>query len=177
MDTLMTTVCVVAFFGFLRSAEFTCKTSLDPFVNLCLNDVQFYNDHAVLFLKQSKIDPFRKGVAIKLFKNHTNLCPFEQLKSYLYARNIIFDPKVHIPLFITENGSALNRCNFFTMLREIIKRTNHADSHITGHSFRIGVATSAAKARIEDNLIKSLPILRCDILEHQTLLLNMLNGQ
>lgn len=156
MDTLMTTVCVVAFFGFLRCAEFTCKTSFDPFVNLCLNDVQFYNDHAVLFLKQSKTDPFRKGVAIKLFKNHTKLCPFEQLKSYSYARNIIFDPKVHIPLFITENGSALNRCNFLSMLKEIVKRTNHADSHITGHSFRIGAATSAAKARIEDHLIKSL---------------------
>lgn len=146
-------------------------------MNLCINDVQFYNDHAGFFLKQSKTDPFRKGVAIKLFKYNTNLCPFEQLKNYLSARNIIFDPKVHTPLLITENGSALNRCNFFTMLREIIKRTNHADSHITGHSFRIGVATSAAKARIEDNLIKSLPILRCDILEHQTLLLNMLNGQ
>jgi hypothetical protein len=42
------------------------------------------------------------------------------------------------------------------MLRELLKRTQHTNSYITGHSFRIGAATSAAKARIEDHLIKSL---------------------
>lgn len=156
MDMLMTTVCVVAFFGFLRCAEFTCTTSFDPYVNLCITDVQFYNDHAVLFLKQSKTDPFRKGVAIKLFKNHTNLCPLEHLKSYVSARNVLFDPNVHIPLFIMDNGRALTRCDFLTMLRTLLQRTTHSDSHITGHSFRIGAATSAATARIEDHLIKSL---------------------
>ena len=61
---------------------------------------------------------------------------------------------MHIPLFLLENGSAIHRRNFLTTFREI--RTNHADSHITGHSMRVGVATSAAKARIEDHLIKSL---------------------
>lgn len=72
---------------------------------------------------------------------------------------------MHIPLFLTENGSAFHICNFLTTFREI--RTNHADTHITGQSMRVDVATSAAKARIEYNLIKSLisglPILTCDI--------------
>ncbi|XP_061183870.1 uncharacterized protein LOC133192043 [Saccostrea echinata] len=134
-DTLMTTVCVVAFFGFLRCAEFTCKAAFNPHVNLCVSDVQFYNDHVVLFLKQSKTYPFRKGLGIKLFKNNSVLCPFEQLKNYLSTRNALFDPKMHLPLFIMENGSALSRCNFLTMLRDLLKRSNHGDSYITGLSF------------------------------------------
>lgn len=68
------------------------------------------------------------------------------------------------------------------MLREIIKRTNHADSHITGHSFRIGAATSAAKARIEDHLIQSLGRWTSDsyvryIRTPDSALLNTLNSQ
>ena len=74
MDTLMTTVCVVAYFGFLRCAEFTTKSSFDPSVNLCVSDLLFQDDHVILFLKQSKTDPFRKGLGIKLFKNNSCSC-------------------------------------------------------------------------------------------------------
>lgn len=52
----MTTVCEVAFFSFLRCADFIHKCCA------------IYNDHSVPFLKQSKTDPFREKVVIKLFK-------------------------------------------------------------------------------------------------------------
>jgi len=38
LSTLMT-ACIVAFFGFLRCGEFTCKQTLDPSSNLTVNDI------------------------------------------------------------------------------------------------------------------------------------------
>ena len=155
-DLLMSTVCVVAFFGFLRCAEFTCKSSFDPDCNLCLNDLKIYENYAILTLKQSKTDPFRKGIDVKLFQTYASLCPVQQCTAYLSKRNTIFSSAPHDPLFIMENGKPLTRSDFLTMLNELLTRTDHADSGISGHSFRIGAATSAAEARIEDHLIKSM---------------------
>lgn len=74
----------------------------------------------------------------------------------MYVRNIIFDLKVYIFLFIIENGSVFNRCNFLFMLKEIVKRINYVDSYIIGYLFRIGVVIFVVKARIEDYFIKFL---------------------
>ncbi|XP_078332529.1 uncharacterized protein LOC111130663 isoform X2 [Crassostrea virginica] len=155
-DLLISTVCVVAFFGFLRCAEFTCKSSFDPESNLCLSDLMVHKDHAVLTLKQSKTDPFRRGIGIKLFRNNATLCPLKQLASYLCLRNRNFNNNPQDPLFVMENGNALTRSYFLAMLKDLLNRSGHADSGITGHSFRIGAATSAATARIEDHLIKCM---------------------
>lgn len=155
-DLLISTVCVVAFFGFLRCAEFTCKSSFDPESNLCLSDLKVHKDHAVLTLKQSKTDPFRRGIGIKLFRNNATLCPLKQLASYSCLRNRNFNNNPQDPLFVMENGNALTRSYFLAMLKDLLNRSGHADSGITGHSFRIGAATSAATARIEDHLIKCM---------------------
>lgn len=155
-DILMSTVCVVAFFGFLRCAEFTCKSSFDPECNLCFSDLAMHDNHAVLTLKQSKTDPFRKGIDIKLFRTKSTVCPIQQLSTYLSMRNSTFACKSNDPLFIMENGNALTRSRFLEMLKQLLHCAGHSESGITGHSFRIGAATSAAKARIEDHLIKSM---------------------
>jgi hypothetical protein len=44
------------FFGFLRCGEFTVRNAsdFDVTVNLCISDVLFYDDYAVLKLKESK---------------------------------------------------------------------------------------------------------------------------
>jgi hypothetical protein len=37
----------------------------DPAVNLCAGDISFFTDYVILRLKESKTDPFRKGIDIK----------------------------------------------------------------------------------------------------------------
>lgn len=148
--------CVVAFFGFPRCAEFTCKSSFDPECNLCFSDLAMHDNHAVLTLKQSKTDPFRKGIDIKLFRTKSTVRPIQQFSAYLPMRNSTFACKPNDPLFIMENGNALTRSRFLEMLKQLLQCAGHTESGITGHSFRTGAATSAAKARIEDHLIKSI---------------------
>lgn len=99
-DLLMTTVCIVAFFGFPRYAEFTCK-SFEPSVNLCLSDIHFGEQDVILKLKQSKTDPFRKGIDIKLFSNKSELCPFQQLQNYLQIRNRKFNNSMYVSTTIS----------------------------------------------------------------------------
>lgn len=153
-DILMSTVCVVAFLDSsdVRSSpanhhltpNATCVSVISP----CMITMQF--------LKQSKTDPFRKGIDIKLFRTKSTACPIQQLSAYLPMRNSTFACKPNDPLFIMENGNALTRSRFLEMLKQLLHRAGHAESGITGHSFRIGAATSATKARIEDHLIKSM---------------------
>ncbi len=64
--------CCLAFFGFLRSSEFTVpsQTGYDPcvhlsFADIALNSIQ--NPSLIqVTIKQSKTDPFRKGVTLSL---------------------------------------------------------------------------------------------------------------
>jgi hypothetical protein len=157
-DILMETVCVVAFFGFLRCAEFTCNKTFDATSNLCLGDISFQDTHVILKLKQSKTDPFRKGVDIKLFCMGSGICPTCLLARYLKLRKNLF-PMASAQVdscFLTEEGRPLTRAQFLTYLKQVLKSAGHDDSKYTGHSFRIGAATSAATAHIEDHMIKTL---------------------
>ena len=56
-DLVLQTACVVAFFGFLRCREFTCKTNFDSNIHLCIGNIDFVSHDCVkLFLKTSKTD-------------------------------------------------------------------------------------------------------------------------
>ena len=59
------------------------------------------------------------------------------------------------PLFLRENGLPLTRDVFITWLRNNIARLGLKGNY-SGHSFRIGAATTAAAAGIPDHLIKTL---------------------
>lgn len=157
-NLMMETVCVIAFFGFLRCAEFTCYVTFDPSSNLCLGDVGFHDTHVILKLKQSKTDPFRKGVDIKLFCVAGRPCPTCLLSEYIRVRNLAFPSRCSgaDSLFLNSQGSPLTRPVFLSLLKQALSAAGFTDSRYTGHSFRIGAATSAAAARIEDHLIKTM---------------------
>ena len=53
-------------------------------------------------LKQSKTDPFRKGICLFLGKTATNLCPVAAMLNYLVVRG-----SQDGPLFIFKDGSFL----------------------------------------------------------------------
>jgi len=61
------------------------------------------------------------------------------------------------PLFVDFNeNSALTRDKFINNFRHILCLCGFDDSKYCGHSFRIGAATSAAKAGVKDHMIQTL---------------------
>ena len=157
-DVLLHAVIVVAFFGFLRCGEFTTNTvQFNPEVNLCMEDVSFdSSEHVFLRLKSSKTDQFRKGVIVTLCTND-NFCPVGALNEYIAVRRHR-NPNVQPcdPLFVSEDGRPLTRSCFLHYLRQLLSRVGLDSSKYSGHSFRIGAASSAAQRGIQDHMIKTL---------------------
>jgi hypothetical protein len=120
-----------------------------------MSDIQIHKDVVHLRLKISKTDPFRKGILIKLFKNSSNTCPHKACSNYLKLR-LQHNPAPHDPLFITKTGMPLSRNYFISLFRDTLMKIGIDPQAFSGHSFRIGAATSAAAAHIEDHLIKVL---------------------
>ncbi|CAG2204547.1 unnamed protein product [Mytilus edulis] len=156
-DLMLRTACIVAFYGFLRCGEFTVSkaSQFDPHINLCIEDVVFHSDLVVLKLKQSKTDPFRKGINIQLHKLGQLICPYTILLEYIQIRKEFSPTNQTDPLFITIDKKPLERQYFITCIKKVLDICGFNSSHYNGHSFRIGAATSAGKAKIEDHLIKT----------------------
>lgn len=158
VNLLMETVCVVAFFAFMRCAEFTCTRTFDPAANLCMGDIKFCTSHVDIRLKQSKADPFRKGIHIKLFCMRDRTCPYCLLMRYFSVRKSLFPSSSSdsTSFFVDSLGQPLTRTEFLSLLKQTLQAAGLSDTAYTGHSFRIGAATSAATANIEDHMIKTM---------------------
>ena len=96
----------MAFFGFLRVGEFTipAQDAYDKASHLSLSDISVdKRDNPRLLrviIKQSKTDPFCRGVNIYLGATDGPICPIVGI--LLAARG-----KQESPLFITEDGRGL----------------------------------------------------------------------
>ena len=102
-------------------------------------------------IKQSKTDPFRKGIDIFIGRTGSGLCPASALLDYVRIRGS--SPG---PLFIFADGRLLMRQRFVVRVREGLQKAGVDHSQYCGHSFRIGAATTAASKGIEDCIIKML---------------------
>ncbi|XP_033744321.1 uncharacterized protein LOC117330208 [Pecten maximus] len=156
-DTTMEAACCVAFFAFLRCGEFTCTTNtFDSSIHLCISDIQVAPDSnsMTLRLKASKTDPFRQGVTIHLFRTHHHVCAVAAVIRMLTER-FMNGCRPSDPLF-SIHSAALTRHVFIDKLRQTLIRLGLNHSLYTGHSFRIGAATTAAQSDVPDHLIKVL---------------------
>ena len=158
IDRMLQCACIIAFYGFLRCGEFTVynENFFDPDSNLCIADVSFTQDYAILHLKQSKTDPFRKGVDIQLHKLSYEFCPYKILKEYLILRKRTGFSKNSDPLFINELNKPLDRPYFIKKLKFLLTLCGYDPDVYSGHSFSDRCCTSAGKSKIEDHLIKTL---------------------
>ncbi|VDH99762.1 Hypothetical predicted protein [Mytilus galloprovincialis] len=68
----------------------------------------------------------------------------------------VFSTFTDYPLFVKENGNALDRDFFIRSLRHVLDICGYNSSLYNGHSFRIGASTSAGSVNIQDHLIKTL---------------------
>jgi hypothetical protein len=149
--------CCLGFFGFLRAGEMTVPndTQFDPAVHLCLTDIAVDNpvnpSIMQVTIKQSKTDPFRKGLNIFIGKTNTDICPVSAILRYLLQRG-----KTQGPLFMFRDGRFLTRQRLVGEMRQVLQKAGVDQSKYCGHSFRIGAATTAAARGVEDSVIKTL---------------------
>ena len=154
---LIWAACCLCFFAFLRAGEMTTpdEGGYDPSVHLSYKDIAIDDPRRPSFIrvtiKQSKTDPFRKGVDLYVGRTNSDLCPVAALLSYLQCRGAVPGP-----LFLFTSGRSLTRKRFVELVREALARTDVDQRKYCGHSFRIGAATTAAARGIEDSVIKTL---------------------
>ena len=140
-----------AFFGMLRSSEYTSPTISNyfPESTLQLTDISFSlnQQFAIIVIKQSKTDPFKAGCTIRVAATNSVICPVTALRQYLHVRV----PVVVGPLFLFQNRCFLTRQFVSDFLHRALPNIN-----CNTHSFRIGGASAAASAGVSDAVIKIL---------------------
>ena len=104
-----------------------------------------------VMIKQSKTDPFRKGVDLFIGKTGSSLCPVAAMLSYLCVRGMADGP-----LFKFTDGRVLTRQRFVSAVRAGLDKAGIDSSKYRGHSFWIGAGTTAAARGIEDCILKTL---------------------
>jgi hypothetical protein len=102
-----------------------------------------------LHLKQSKTDQLGRGVDIIVGRTDHELCPVGAILAYVAARG-----DRQGPFFLSSSMSPLTKPTFIAELRKTLMALGLPDVNYAGHSFRIGAATSAALARVEDSTIR-----------------------
>ena len=148
---------LLGFFGFLRAGELTVPsdTTYDEGAHLSFSDVavdSFENPQVMkVRIKASKTDPFRMGVDIYLGRTHKELCPITAILSYMSQRGSGPGPLVKFA-----DGKPLTRARFVAKVREALTQAGVDCTPYSGHSFRIGAATTAASQGIEETTIKML---------------------
>lgn len=156
-NTMLWAASTVTFFSFCRSGELTVPTEkgFDPTSHLTYDDISVDNRKipsiVSIHLKKSKTDPFREGVRVTVGKTNNEICPVVALLSYLAIRGA--GPG---PLFRWKDGRPLTKDHFVRAVRSALTKADLPAAQYSGHSFRIGAATTAATVGIEDSLIQTL---------------------
>lgn len=147
----------LCFFGFLRSGEITVPSdsSFDQGAHLTFADiaVDSTSNPKVLRarIKASKMDPFRVGVNIFVGKTGDELCPVAAVLAYMAVRGA--GPG---PFFRFQDGRYLTRARLVDKLKSALTAGGVDCTRYSGHSFRSGAATAAAKQGISESTIKML---------------------
>lgn len=150
--------CCMGFFGFMRAGEFTVKSSTDMDAESCLSaqdvavDSHSSPSMVKVHLKNSKTDPFRHGVDIFLGRTDSPLCPVAAIMAYYAIR----PPAVEAPFFIFGDRTPLTRERLVAAVRQALSQAGVDSTHYSGHSFRVGAATTAARAGMSEAMIKML---------------------
>ena len=148
--------CCLGFFAFMRAGEFTCP-SWKAYTPLMLSPSDIHIDSRLnptcitVSLRHSKTDVFGAGVSITVGATGNILCPVAAVLSYMARR-----PQSTGPLFLLENGIPLSCRLLVQNVRQALSRAGIDTSNYSGHSFRIGAATTASLAGIPDSTIQEL---------------------
>ena len=153
-STMLWAASCKSFFGFLCTGEVVVPsdTGYDPAVHLSYGDVKVQKPSYVeVTVKASKRDQFRKGVKVYLGTTGVALCPVAAILSYMVSRGYRLGP-----FFAFSDHRPLTRDRLVHEVRQAKQVSGIDDKLYSGHSFRIGAATTAASCGLQDSLIKTL---------------------
>lgn len=154
--TMLWAAFCMGFFGFMRSGEFTSTVQDNELItSVSISDVSIDSrtnpQVLTIYVRRSKTDQFSEGKQIHLGRTGNDLCPVSAILAYLAVR-----PRNPGPLFVYQDGSPLSRRQLVTQLRSALSEAGIDTTGFSGHSFRIGAATTAASAGLSDSLIQRL---------------------
>ena len=147
----------LCFHGFFRAGELTVPSgkSFDANVHLSWGDVAIddtRDPQAVrVRLRRSKTDQFGNGVEVVVGRTGDDLCPVAAVAAFIVKRG-----KTPGAFFLFPDGTPLTKAKFIEIMRNAVGELGLPKEHFAGHSFRIGAATAAARAGMEDSLIMTL---------------------
>ena len=152
--TLHVAFCL-AFANFLRIDEFTWFDA-DRTFNfgnwfVTRSSMVFFDDHLVLTLFVSKIDPFRKEISILIAVTSDAVCAVISLR-HLFLH---FSVPEYVLLFQIEKSRTFSAQFVIKILRKAIEDLKHDDNY-SKHSFRRGAAIEARNADVSNDLIQLL---------------------
>ena len=108
------------------------------------------NPRTVQFhLKKSKCDQFGEGMDIIMGETDDSLCPVQAIMCYVMMRR-----STPGPFFQNAAGATVTKPWFVKEIRARLAECGLHQSDFAGHSFRIGAATTAAMAGVEDSTIQ-----------------------
>ena len=150
-------ICSLAFFGFFRLGELLLESPdhYDPAIHLSWGDMAV--DSTIVptmikvYLKRSKCDQFGEGVDVVVGHTNSPICPVTAVLDYIRQRQ-----DTPGAFFLDSNQRPVRKVWFIQQVRQLIQSLGLPDHHYAGHSFRIGAATSAALAGVEDSTIQAL---------------------
>ena len=154
---MLSAAAVLCYFGFFRFGEITLPstTAFDPTRHLAWGDIAMDNRLAPMMLKvhlkRSKSDQLGKGVDVFVGRTDTPLCPVSAVLSYIMVRGTTAGP-----FFKFSSGTPLTKACFVSEVRRALEAVGLPYQDFARHSFRIGAATTAAKAGLEDSVIRAL---------------------
>ena len=152
---MLRSVASLCFYGFFRLGELTVpsQSAFDERMHLAWGDVSVGKPPSVLkvHLKRSKCDQLGKGADVFVGSTGGRSCPIMHTLKYVEARG----PRSG-PFFVHIDGTPLTKAMFVSRVRDALVSLGMNPSAYAGHSFRIGAATTAARAGLEDSLIQTL---------------------
>ena len=152
---IFTAAYALAYYGLFRVGELTVDsmgTQTGKSHTVQVGDAKIVGDTLEIYLATSKTDQSGKGVSIHISAQaNKTLCPVFNLKKFLNSR-----PLFGGPLVCHFDGNPLTRYQFAAILKKSLSLLGVDYSHMTSHSFRIGMATTCVIAGIPDEHIKTL---------------------
>ena len=123
--------------------------------HLTFNDIKIINiqnpQALQVRIKASKTDPFRQGVLVCVGRTNKPLCPVAAMLAYMVRQG-----RGQGPFFKFQDGRPLTRPRFVAEFRTAVAAAGIDPKPYSGHSFRIGAATTAARRGVQDATIKML---------------------
>ena len=149
----------IGHFGLLRASEFVIASQgkFSAEKDLSLGDVEFHDleksKYISLLIKRSKTDKRNQGFKVLIGCTEQKVCAYCAMKSF-FTERMLFEKDKDQPLFLYKNGVVLSR-HILRENTELYLSLIGVDSkQYSGHSYRIGGATTMAAAGMSDWEIK-----------------------